>query len=143
MEYLLALNAIVYMISGAAAGYCFLRIFFYPILKLLVDETELYSNTKYTKSMKVFYHARLYPWPKWDEQRRSAWVRAWWKYALTGFAVAGNLYVLFVIICFILYLNRIKEIENEKKWLWRGLIVFGHVFAIPFFWYLYIFKRSD
>ena len=60
-----------------------------------------------------------------------------------GFVVVGNLYILFVIICFILHLNRIKEIDTDKKWLWRGLIAFGHVFTIPVFWYLYIFKTTN
>lgn len=60
-----------------------------------------------------------------------------------GFVAVGNLYVLFVIVCFILYLNRIREIENEKKWLWRVLMAFGHLFTIPVFWYLYIFKKSN
>jgi len=97
MEYLKALNVIIYMISGAITGYCFLRISFYPILKLLIDENELYSNPKYKKSMNVFYHARLYPLSIWDEERRSAWVRAWWIYALIGFTsfiiVAVTLYI--------------------------------------------------
>lgn len=74
------------MISGVVIGYCFLRVFLYPVLNLLVDETELYSNPKHIKTMNLFYHARLYPWPIWDEAKRLAWVRAWWKYALIGVA---------------------------------------------------------
>jgi hypothetical protein len=88
------------MISGAVAGYCFLRIFFYPVLKLLVDETELYSNPKYQKAMNIFYHARLYPWPIWKDDKRSAWIKAWWKYALIGLTS-------FIIVAITLYIHDI------------------------------------
>jgi hypothetical protein len=59
---------------------------------------------------------------------------------LIGYLVVGNLYVLLIFLTFLIYLGRMKNIENEKKWLWRGLMFFGHVFAIPIFWYLYIWK---
>ena len=98
MEYLKALNVIIYMISGAVAGYCFLRIFLYPILKMLVDENELYSKPKHQKAMNVFYHARLYPWPTWEDDKCSAWIRAWWKFVLIGL---GS----FVIMAVTLYIH--------------------------------------
>jgi len=59
-----------------------------------------------------------------------------------GFLVIGNLYVLVVLICFLMYLNRLRDVENDKKWLWRGLMFFGHVFAFPVFWYFYIWKET-
>jgi hypothetical protein len=86
------------MLSGAVAGYCFLRIFFYPILNFLVDETELYSNPKHQKAMNVFYHARLYPRPIWNDEKRSAWIRAWWKYAMIGLTS-------FIILAVTLYIH--------------------------------------
>jgi hypothetical protein len=82
----------MYFIFGAIAGYCFLRVVFYPLLKFLVDESDLYSNPKYKKSMNIFYHARLYPWPTWDKVKRRNWVKAWWKFAilgLTSFIITG------------------------------------------------------
>ena len=58
-----------------------------------------------------------------------------------GYVVIGNLYVLFVLICFLKYLNGLYTFDKEKKWLWRGLMFFGHVFSIPIFWYYYIWKE--
>lgn len=84
MEYLKALNIIIYIISNMVTGYCFLRIFLYPMFRLLGNEKEFYSDPKFKKTMNLFYHARLYPWPIWDNGKRSKWIKAWWKYALTG-----------------------------------------------------------
>jgi hypothetical protein len=60
-----------------------------------------------------------------------------------GYFVIGNLYIIFVIICFIVYLNRLKNVPKGKKTLWKGLIVFGHAFTIPFFWYFYIWRGKE
>jgi hypothetical protein len=59
-----------------------------------------------------------------------------------GYLVVGNLYVLLLFLIFLIYLGRMKNINNEKKWLWRGLMFFGHVIAIPIFWYFYIWKED-
>jgi hypothetical protein len=86
------------MIFGAVAGYCFLRVAFYPLLKSIVDESELYSNPKYKKSMNMFYHARLYPWPIWDEIKRRKWIKAWWKFAAIGIASFGlSMFALYML----------------------------------------------
>ena len=61
---------------------------------------------------------------------------------LIWFLVVGNLYVLLLFLIFMMYLGRMKEIDNEKKWLWRGLMFFGHVIAIHIFWYFYIWKED-
>jgi hypothetical protein len=42
-----------------------------------------------------------------------------------GYFVIGNSYIIFVIICFIVHLNRLETIPNEKRALWKGLIVLG------------------
>ena len=57
-----------------------------------------------------------------------------------GFLIITNLYFFVVLICFMMYLQKLEQIENWKKWLWRVLFIFAHVFAIPLFWYLYIWK---
>ncbi len=62
---------------------------------------------------------------------------------LTGYLVVGNLYVLLLFLIFIIYLGRMKNIDNAKKWLWRGLMFFANVLAIPIFWYLYIWKERN
>jgi hypothetical protein len=62
---------------------------------------------------------------------------------LIGFLVVGNLYVFLLFLIFLIYLGRMKNIDNEKKWLWRGLMFIGHVFAIPIFWYFYIWKEKN
>jgi len=59
-----------------------------------------------------------------------------------GYLVVGNGYVLFLFLIFVIYLGRMMNVDNDKKWLWRGLMFFGHVFAIPIFWYLYIWKEK-
>jgi len=56
-----------------------------------------------------------------------------------GFIVVGNIYFLVVLIGFMIILQKLK-LENWKKWFWRVLFVFTHVFAIPLFWYIYIWK---
>jgi hypothetical protein len=60
-----------------------------------------------------------------------------------GYLIVGNLYVLLIFLIFLIYLGRMKNIDNEKKWLWRGLMFFGHVIAIPIFWYFYIWKQRN
>ncbi len=57
------------------------------------------------------------------------------------YLVVGNSYVLLLFLIFLIYLGRMKNINNEKKWLWRGLMFFGHILAIPIFWYLHIWKE--
>jgi hypothetical protein len=59
---------------------------------------------------------------------------------LIWFLVAGNLYVFIVLLIFIALLHKMKGINNREKWLWRGLMFFGHVIAIPAFWYFCIWK---
>jgi uncharacterized membrane protein len=60
-----------------------------------------------------------------------------------GYLVIGNSYVLLLFLIFLIYLGRMKSMDNEKKWLWRGLMFFGNVLAIPIFWYLYIWKEGN
>ena len=55
----------------------------------------------------------------------------------------GNLYILFVIIAFIIALNKVEAIPNSKRTAWRVFIVLGHVLTIPLFWYLFIFKSRN
>jgi hypothetical protein len=86
------------MIFGAVAAYCFLRVFCYPLLKSLCGETELYSNPKLKKSMNIFYHARLYPLPIWDQAKRQNWIDAWWKFAIIGFVSFGlSIFALYLL----------------------------------------------
>ena len=61
----------------------------------------------------------------------------------TIFGICLNLCILLVLVCYLLYVGRLKTVETEKKWLWRGLMVFGHVFSIPIFWYFYIWKGRN
>ena len=74
---------------------------------MLVDESELYSNPIYQKSMNIFYHTRLYPLPNWDEVKRRNWIKAWWKFALIGV-------VSFSLSIFALYLFDIMKIKGPS-----------------------------
>jgi phosphatidylserine synthase len=58
-----------------------------------------------------------------------------------GYIIFGNLYMVIVVLCFIFYLNKLNILTKEKKRLWRGLMVIGHAFTIPIFWYHYIWKN--
>ena len=86
--------------------YFFMRVVLYPLLKLFVDDSELYNNPKYKKSMNILFHARLYPWPTWDDSRRRNWVRAWWKFALIGL-------VSFGLSIFAIYLIEIMKTKGQ------------------------------
>ena len=55
--------------------------------------------------------------------------------------ICGNVLVLLVLLCFLVQVNHLTGVDREKKWLWRGFLVFGHVFAIPLFWYFRIWKE--
>ncbi len=57
-----------------------------------------------------------------------------------GFLFIGNLYVLLILVAFLIYLNRLANMTKRRKWLWRALLFFGHVFTIPIFWYIHIWK---
>ena len=95
----------IYILLGAVAGYCFLRVFSYPILKTLVDESEFFSNPKYKESMNIFCHARLYPWPIWDDVKRQRWIKAWWQFAVIGL-------VSFCLSIFSLYMLEIMKTKG-------------------------------
>jgi hypothetical protein len=96
--HLQVLYSFLHFIFFTITGYCFLRIFIYPAFRLLTDENELYSNPKLSKTMNLFYHARLYPWPNWDADRRRIWCKSWWKYLLIGIVFYG-------LTCLTLYLR--------------------------------------
>ena len=56
------------------------------------------------------------------------------------YGIGLNLCILFVFLCYFIHIGKIKDMEKEKKWLWRGLMFLGHVFTIPIFWYLYVWR---
>ena len=74
--------------------------------------------------------------PGLDEQGRLDLIGKVW---LIGY----NLYILFVYICYFVYIGNLKDMKKGKQWLWRGLTFVGHVYAIPIFWYLHIWKNTD
>jgi hypothetical protein len=60
-----------------------------------------------------------------------------------AYLIGENLCVLLVLICYLVYVSRLRTMENRKKRLWWGLMVIGHVFTIPIFWYYYVWKDKS
>jgi len=59
------------------------------------------------------------------------------------YVIGFNLEVFFVLICYLFYIGKLEGVRSGKKWQWRAFLIFGHVFAIPIFWYLYIWKQGN
>jgi len=51
--------------------------------------------------------------------------------AIVTFAIAGS---------FISYAQRSPTVPSSKRMLWSVLLLFGNVFAVPVFWFLYIWR---
>jgi len=51
--------------------------------------------------------------------------------AIVTFAIAGS---------FISYAQRSPTVPSSKRTLWSVLLLFGNVFAVPVFWFLYIWR---
>jgi hypothetical protein len=52
-----------------------------------------------------------------------------------------GLFTLFVI--YFVHLSRTDRVPQNKKALWAGALFFGNVFAMPVYWYLYIWKEPS
>ena len=66
---------------------------------------------------------------------RGAFSPTFWQ---RDFYIFGYVLILLILLCFLLQVNDLKGADRETKWLWRGLLVFGRIFAIPLFWYFHI-----
>ena len=53
------------------------------------------------------------------------------------------LWLLGLIIIYITHLFKTKRISTEKKPLWAAMLVFGHLFVMPVYWYFYIWRDGD
>jgi hypothetical protein len=61
---------------------------------------------------------------------------------ITKYLIIGNLYVFIMIVLFEIYLFKSICIERGKKWLWFFVILLGHVFTLPVFWFIYIRNKT-
>jgi hypothetical protein len=41
---------------------------------------------------------------------------------------------------FVIYVLKTSAVPSDKRRLWVGLIVFGNVFVLPFFWFQYVWR---
>jgi energy-coupling factor transporter transmembrane protein EcfT len=46
-------------------------------------------------------------------------------------------------VFYIIYLFRTRNIPKEKKGLWLAVLFFANILAMPFFWYVYVWKTSS
>lgn len=65
-----------------------------------------------------------------DEQRDLLW------------SLDGALVFLGFIAFYMVYLFRTSHVPRSKRALWAVVLVLGHVFAMPVFWYHYVWKPN-
>jgi hypothetical protein len=53
------------------------------------------------------------------------------------------LLVFILIAIYIVHIFRTDAVSQDKKALWAVVIFLGHVFAMPVYWYLYIWKKLE
>ena len=41
---------------------------------------------------------------------------------------------------FVIYVFKTSAVPSDKRRLWLGLIVFGNLFVLPFFWFQYVWR---
>ena len=65
------------------------------------------------------------------------------------FAAAFGLYfltmagMLVLMVIYIVHIVRNKRFDVEKKVLWAAVIVFAGIFAMPVYWYLYVWREPE
>ena len=46
-------------------------------------------------------------------------------------------------VFYLIYLFRTRNIPKEKKGLWLAVLFFANILAMPFFWYVYVWRNSS
>lgn len=49
--------------------------------------------------------------------------------------------VIVLMVIYIIHIFRTDQVENDKKALWAVVIFLGNIFAMPVYWYLYVWKN--
>lgn len=57
--------------------------------------------------------------------------------------LAMMLLIICLLIFYIIYLFKTERVPNDKKTLWAVVLFLGNIFAMPFFWYLYIWRKPN
>ncbi len=60
-------------------------------------------------------------------------------WALTGFTA---LWMLGLTILYLVHVLRNHQLETNKRMLWAMILLVGNVFAMPIYWYLYIWRKQ-
>jgi hypothetical protein len=64
-------------------------------------------------------------------------------WALFRIHFAAVLYTLGLIGFYVVYLFRTDRVPTEKKALWAVVLLLANTFAMPVFWYFYIWRPAD
>lgn len=48
-----------------------------------------------------------------------------------------------LVASYIIYLFKTSVVPKEKKTLWVIVLIFGNVFVMPVFWYLYVWRNNN
>ena len=51
--------------------------------------------------------------------------------------------MLVLMVIYIIHIVRNKRFDVEKKILWAAVIVFAGIFAMPVYWYLYVWREPE
>jgi hypothetical protein len=62
----------------------------------------------------------------------------WWVlFCLTAISLPG-VYIFYIVHAF-----KNKIFVKEQRYLWAALLLFGHIFVYPAYWYLYIWRKRS
>ncbi|MHC4281870.1 MAG: hypothetical protein ACYSWZ_02690 [Planctomycetota bacterium] len=59
------------------------------------------------------------------------------------FHFLSSLNFLGLWVFYIVYLFKTDRVPKDKKALWAAVILLGHMFAVPVFWYFYVRKKPE
>ena len=63
-----------------------------------------------------------------------------WFHIIVTAVIAGGWLITFA---FMAYALASSAVPKDKRGLWAAVLFFGNMFAVPFFWFWYIWKAND
>ena len=77
-----------------------------------------------------------------DPMAAGGGARAWFL-GLVALHFLTMLWVIGLMIFYIVNVFRNDRVEQGKKVLWAAVLFFGNIFAMPIYWYLYIWREPS